>query len=413
MVFYRKYRNQTIEELDNAQVRQSLAAILAKPENIPHAFLFTGPKGLGKTSSARIVAKVVNCTSKATGSIEPCNTCDQCLSITSGNNLDVYEIDAASNRGIDEIRDLKEKIKLSPVNAVKKVYIIDEVHMLTTEAFNALLKTLEEPPSHAMFILCTTEIHKVPSTIFSRCFNVSFTKATPEELVRSFKRIITGEQLEADDDALFAIAKMSDGGFRDGAKLLEEIVSLTAGKKITSELIEEKYHTQNTGRLILEVIQSFEKKNTQQGLLAIQTVVSQGIDMRFFMLQLIESLHDLLMEQIGSTSNSSETNSFSQTDLTHIISILSKAYSEMKYAVIVQLPLELTLVDWCSIEQSENAHQTVSPAKQPQQAQHTTEVVATEKTIVKGETISEETSLAQDNEVTIASMHCMVNPKRL
>ena len=163
MVFYRKYRPQKIDDLDSAAVRDTLHAVLQN--DVSHAFLFTGPKGLGKTSTARIVAKVVNCERKKKGSIEPCNECDQCVSITNGTNVDVLEIDAASNRGIDEIRELKEKIRLAPVAAHRKVYIIDEVHMLTTEAFNALLKTLEEPPSHAMFILCTTEAHKVPETI--------------------------------------------------------------------------------------------------------------------------------------------------------------------------------------------------------------------------------------------------------
>ena len=186
MVFYRKYRPQKIDELDNQSVRESLYSIFSKG-NFPHAFLFTGPKGLGKTSTARIVAKAINCEKhkdlegiRSEKEIEPCNKCEQCLSITNGNNLDIFEIDGASNRGIDEIRDLKEKIKLAPFKASKKVYIIDEVHMLTTEAFNALLKTLEEPPSHAVFILCTTEPHKVPATIVSRCLRINFTRATDD-----------------------------------------------------------------------------------------------------------------------------------------------------------------------------------------------------------------------------------------
>src|SRR3989344_1947762 len=169
MVFYRKYRPQTIEELDSRQVRDKLTSVLSKDSGF-HALLFTGPKGLGKTSAARIVAKAVNCEKindyskgkKLKGTLEPCNKCSACTSITNGTNMDVLEIDGASNRGIDEIRDLREKIKLSPAYALKKVYIIDEVHMLTTEAFNALLKTLEEPPNHVIFILCTTEPHKVP-----------------------------------------------------------------------------------------------------------------------------------------------------------------------------------------------------------------------------------------------------------
>src|ERR1035437_6549591 len=243
MVFYRKYRPQKIEDLDNESVRKTLYSIFSKGD-FSHAFLFTGPKGLGKTSTARIVAKVINCEKhiglkgqRSEKEIEPCNKCEQCLSISNGNNLDVLEIDGASNRGIDEIRDLKEKINLAPFKASKKIYIIDEVHMLTTEAFNALLKTLEEPPSHAVFILCTTEQHKVPATIASRCSKINFTRATEEEFVRSLQRVVKAEELKADKEALLEIAKLSDGSFRDGVKLLEE-VAIFAGRseEHTSEL---------------------------------------------------------------------------------------------------------------------------------------------------------------------------------
>jgi DNA polymerase III, subunit gamma and tau len=195
MVFYRKYRPQKIDDLDSKEVRETLTSVLSQ-ESPHHAFLFTGPKGLGKTSSARIVAKVINCTTpaiKRKNGFEPCDQCESCVSIANGTNMDILEIDAASNRGIDEIRDLKEKIRLAPASSKMKVYIIDEVHMLTTEAFNALLKTLEEPPMHAMFILCTTEAQKVPATIISRCFHIAFKKATEDELVRSFQRIAKGE----------------------------------------------------------------------------------------------------------------------------------------------------------------------------------------------------------------------------
>src|ERR1700722_6921705 len=205
MVFYRKYRPQKIDYLDSAAVRDTLHAVLQN--DVSHAFLFTGPKGLGKTSTARIVAKVVNCERRKKGEVEPCNECDQCVSITNGTNVDVLEIDAASNRGIDEIRELKEKIRLAPVAAKRKVYIIDEVHMLTTEAFNALLKTLEEPPEHAMFILCTTEAHKVPETIISRCFQVQFKPAKDKEIARSLTRIIEGEEINIEKDVLRVISQ--------------------------------------------------------------------------------------------------------------------------------------------------------------------------------------------------------------
>ena len=162
-----------------------------KAGKLSHAYLFCGPRGVGKTSTARMLAQMVNCLA----SDPPCNTCDACVSITNGSCLDVIEIDAASNRGIDDIRDLREKIKLSPSSLKKKVYIIDEVHMLTTEAFNALLKTLEEPPSHVLFILATTESHKIPKTILSRVTRMDFKEGTQKDLVSALKKVVEGEKI--------------------------------------------------------------------------------------------------------------------------------------------------------------------------------------------------------------------------
>ena len=259
MVFYRKYRPQTINELDNEEIRNALYSIFSKSfSSVPHAFLFSGPKGLGKTSAARIVAKIINCEKhqnlkgkRTEKEIEPCNKCDQCISISQGSNVDVLEIDGASNRGIDEIRDLRDKIKLSPARATKKVYIIDEVHMLTTEAFNALLKTLEEPPSHVVFILCTTELNKVLPTITSRCFQIKFTKATSEELVRSFQRITKNEKINIETPALLEIAKLSDASFREGAKMLEELSLSYGNRKITKDLVLEKYKLSGVEKYIV------------------------------------------------------------------------------------------------------------------------------------------------------------------
>src|SRR3990167_6528347 len=213
MAYYLKYRPQKISDLDIKEVSSALGEILAA-KDVPHAFLFVGPKGTGKTSAARIVAKAVNCTAKrgnppAGG--EPCNKCEACLSLSRGNALDLIEIDAASNRGIDDIRDLREKIRLAPANLSKKVYIIDEAHMLTKEAFNALLKTLEEPPEHAMFVLCTTEPQKLPETIISRCLHIAFKPPTDEEMKRSLRRVAKGEGLQIDDEGFAQISKLSSG----------------------------------------------------------------------------------------------------------------------------------------------------------------------------------------------------------
>ncbi|HLD01600.1 MAG TPA: DNA polymerase III subunit gamma/tau [Patescibacteria group bacterium] len=368
MVFYRKYRPQTIDELDSTSVRETLTSVLAK--NIPHAFFFTGPKGLGKTSAARIVAKVVNCENsnkrQGTGnkkeskkhvasgmspvtSIEPCNICDQCVSITNGTNLDVLEIDAASNRGIDEIRDLKEKIRLAPLKAKKKVYIIDEVHMLTTESFNALLKTLEEPPEHAMFMLCTTEPHKVPQTIHSRCYHVAFQRATEEELLRSFSRIVEKEKIQIDKKALQAIAKLADGGFRDGTKILEELVAIASSQPITTAMIDEKYRMVSVEGFIDEMIEVFAKNETKKGMKIIDTLVQQNIDIKYFLTELLQKLHEELLIKITQDTKKSQT-SLSIVDLRLLLDLLAKAYEDMKYAVLPQLPLELALLDFAEAD---------------------------------------------------------------
>ena len=205
MTLYLKYRPRNLNELDLGDVGESLKKILSK-KSIPHAFLFAGPKGTGKTSAARILAKMVNCESKN----PPCGNCDQCLSIDKGNNLDVIEMDAASHRGIDDVRILRDAVKLTPVSAKKKIYIIDEAHMLTTEASNALLKTLEEPPEHVIFILATTNPEKLIDTIRSRTTYIPFRKAKSEEIVRSLKRVVVGEKIKIDTETLSVIAEASD-----------------------------------------------------------------------------------------------------------------------------------------------------------------------------------------------------------
>lgn len=366
MVFYRKYRPQKIEELDNEAVREGLYSIFSKGSFV-HAFLFTGPKGLGKTSAARIVAKVINCEKhkdlkglRSEKEIEPDNKCGQCLSITNGNNLDVLEIDGASNRGIDEIRDLKEKINLAPFKASKKIYIIDEVHMLTTEAFNALLKTLEEPPSHAVFILCTTELQKVPATILSRCFRVNFTKATNEELLRSMQRIVKAEDIKIENQALIEIAKVADGSFRDGAKILEEIAIFAGKKLITKNLVNEKYNTLGIGESVMEMIKVFEEKDLEKGFKIAKELEKQGMDFKFFIEQLIERLHLMLLNKVG--VGSLEGNStLSLEDLKKLFELLSDAYSDTKFAVLAQVPLELAILEWAGVRnEDENLRGPVS-----------------------------------------------------
>ena len=350
MVFYLKYRPKKISELDSALLVEKLTSLLKGklPDKIPHAFLFTGPKGLGKTSTARILAKSINCMNRKPDEIEPCNKCDSCNSINNGSNLDVLEIDGASNRGIDEIRDLREKIRLSPVSSLKKIYIIDEVHMLTTEAFNALLKTLEEPPDHAFFILCTTEVQKVPETILSRCTNIKFTKATLSDFTSSFGRIAKGEELKIDKEALEQIARLSDGSFRDGAKILEELS--TSSKDITLDLIEKKYKTQSIDKSVLDLIESFEKKDSKKGIKIVSDLANDASDFKIIVETLIDVLHKNLIAQVGGESSLGLT--LSETK--KLIEMLVKTHTSIKYAVLPQLPLELTIIEWA-------ASNTVSP----------------------------------------------------
>ncbi len=372
MVFYLKYRPQTINELDSESVRNSLYSILSLPD-LPHAFLFTGPKGLGKTSAARILAKAVNCEGRANHvsigakgkeqktkstlsskplainqSVEPCNECEQCISITNGTNLDILEIDAASNRGIDEIRDLREKIRLAPASAMRKVYIIDEVHMLTTEAFNALLKTLEEPPSHAMFILCTTELFKVPDTILSRCFHVQFSAASTQDIKRVFERISEKEGLKITDEAIEQITALSGGGFRDAVKALEELVSM-GESEINSELVEKRYRVVSIKFEVLKIYESFEKRDVKAGITIIQKIVGQGMDIKRFTEQLIELVHELLLRKAGVKKYSEFRNQNSElkiNELRELLILLNRAHADMKYAVLPQLPLELAVIEW-------------------------------------------------------------------
>src|ERR1035437_4990338 len=351
MVFYRKYRPQKIEDLDNELVRKTLYSIFSKG-SFPHAFLFTGPKGLGKTSTARIVAKVINCEEhiglkgeRSEKEIEPCDKCEQCKSISDGNNLDVLEIDGASNRGIDEIRDLKEKINLAPFKATKKIYIIDEVHMLTTEAFNALLKTLEEPPSHAVFILCTTEQHKVPATIASRCSKINFTRATDDELVHSLQRIVKAEEIKADKEALLEIAKLSDGSFRDGAKLLEEVVMFAGKKNITADLVNEKFNNSGIVDNISQMIQALAEKDAKKGIEICKELANQGMDFKYFIEELMARLHLLLLQKVGIEKAEKESK-LNLSEIQKIFKLLTAAYLETKTAVLSQMPLEMVVLEW-------------------------------------------------------------------
>ena len=226
---YRKYRSQTFADLvgQDAASRALQGAIIGG--RVAHAYLFSGSRGTGKTSAARLLAKAVNCTGRKKESAEPCNTCQSCIEMTAGSALDLIEIDAASNRGIDEIRDLREKVNLAPALGPKKIYIIDEAHMLTEPAFNALLKTLEEPPPHVVFVLCTTDAQKIPLTVIGRCQQFVFRRLSEDQIVARLSHIASTEKLKVDAEAMGLIARTAQGSMRDAVGLLDQLVPLAEG----------------------------------------------------------------------------------------------------------------------------------------------------------------------------------------
>jgi len=350
-MFYLKYRPQTIEEIDNETVREKIK-IMLRAKRVPHALLFTGPKGTGKTSAARIVAKIINCENnifnKKSELVEPCNRCQTCKSITAGYSIDVLEIDAASSRKIDETRDLINQVKFTPIRSRYKVYIIDEIHMLTPESFNALLKTLEEPPSSTVFILATTEVEKLPKTIVSRCLRFNFAKAKEVEILRMLKRIIKSENIKIDEETLKFIAKYSDNSFRDAAKLLEETV------------INSPTPTLNDVKRILglkdennDLIRLLEKKDLKKTLEFIENYDKSAGNFKILIEYLLDKLHLALLKKNHLETDLEENYNFSLKEIALLIKLLQEAYNNLKYSPIEALPLEIALVEYINSKTSE------------------------------------------------------------
>ncbi|MBO0703362.1 MAG: DNA polymerase III subunit gamma/tau, partial [Candidatus Dormibacteraeota bacterium] len=276
---YRKYRSQTFSDLvGQAAVIRALEGAITS-QRVSHAYLFSGTRGTGKTSTARLLAKAVNCTGRAPDDPEPCNHCDSCVAVQDGTSLDLIEIDAASNRGIDEIRDLRDRVNLAPAHpGAKKVYIIDEAHMLTTEAFNALLKTLEEPPEHAVFILCTTDAARIPATVIGRCQQFQFRRFTDEQIVGRLRHIAEREQVTVEEGAMRVMAGVAQGTMRDAVGLLDQLIPL-AGGPITEALAREMLGMTDPARLdeLLDLVLSGDAGGA---LRALESLYAAGAELR-------------------------------------------------------------------------------------------------------------------------------------
>lgn len=330
---YRKYRPQNFSHLvGQDHIRQTLLNALRKKQ-VAHAYLFCGPRGTGKTTAARLVSKGLNCLHLEKNA-EPCNNCDICRDITDGRLIDIIEIDAASNRGIDEIRDLREKIQFAPTRAAKKVYIIDEVHMLTKEAFNALLKTLEEPPVHAHFILATTEAYKIPETIISRCQRFDFKRIQCDDIVKRLQFIAEQEKIFAEEEALALIAQYAEGGLRDAIGLFEQML---VSQSVTLEHIQE-YLGVAGKKSVDNFLQFTFAGNILDALELLNKLYEDGSDLSQFTKTCIESLRNRLLHAVS--QNEEDTIS----RILELIALFQDAQTSLSGSSIPQLPLEMALI---------------------------------------------------------------------
>ncbi|CAM4186720.1 DNA polymerase III subunit gamma/tau [Streptococcus penaeicida] len=294
---YRKYRSQTFSEMVGQKVVSTTLKQAVASGKISHAYLFSGPRGTGKTSAAKIFAKAMNCPNQVDG--EPCNNCDICHDITNGSLEDVIEIDAASNNGVDEIRDIRDKSTYAPSRATYKVYIIDEVHMLSTGAFNALLKTLEEPTENVVFILATTELHKIPATILSRVQRFEFKSIKQNDIANHMAWILETEDIPYQEGALDLIARRAEGGMRDALSILDQALSLSSEDQVDLAIAEEI-----TGSISLAALDTYvfeiKQKNAQEALAQLATIFENGKSMSRFATDLLTYLRDLLLAKAGS-----------------------------------------------------------------------------------------------------------------
>ncbi|MBT4221243.1 MAG: DNA polymerase III subunit gamma/tau [Candidatus Magasanikbacteria bacterium] len=362
MALYHTYRPQIFADVTGqSHIITTITNQLAKG-SVAHAYLFSGPRGIGKTTTARLLAKALNCTSRKEGTFEPCNTCQSCIETTAGRALDVIEIDAASHTGVDHVREhIIDNAQFRPTSSTYKVFIIDEVHMLSTSAFNALLKTLEEPPSHVVFILATTELHKLPATIISRCQRFSFTNIPFDVLKERLLFITKKERVTVDEAVLLRIIQKSDGCARDAVTLLDQVMA-TGETHITADVASLVLPTAQSEEAIT-FITHLINKDTTGALSILATLTSAGVHMHQFSHDLIELLRFLLISKTGANTahvgldlhdehkkrllTLCETITYS--DLVSLIDMALQRKEKISKSPISSLPLELLVVEWASM----------------------------------------------------------------
>jgi DNA polymerase-3 subunit gamma/tau len=359
LVLARKWRPQLFEEVIGQQhITQTLQNAISQ-KRVAHAFLFTGARGVGKTSTARILAKALNC--EKGPQINPCGQCTNCQEITHGNSMDVIEIDGASNRGIDEIRELRENVRYTPAKSRYKVYIIDEVHMLTREAFNALLKTLEEPPPHILFIFATTEPHKIPATILSRCQRYDFKRIPFREVIGSLKRIVEEEKIQISQRGLLSIAQESEGSLRDAQSLLDQVIAY-AGKNIRDEDIAEVLGLIDH-KILGDTIDALANRDVERCMGVIEHVYHFGYDLQHFCQELLQYLRNLILIKVSQHPEGllelpeedlellkTQAGKFQFDQLNHLFSILLKGEQEIAQSTFPRTMLEMTLIRMATLQ---------------------------------------------------------------
>ncbi len=402
-VLYRKWRPQTWDEVvGQDHVVTTLRNALAAGKQ-SHAYLFAGPRGTGKTTLARILAKAVNCLQDDLAA-RPCGECEHCQAVVQGRFLDLIEIDAASNTSVDDVRDLRDKINFSPNQGRYKVYIIDEVHMLSTAAFNALLKTLEEPPPHAIFVLATTEVHKIPATVLSRCQQHEFRRIPVPVIVSQLEKLAASEGIQAEPEALTLIARQSTGALRDAISLLDQLAS--TGQTITLQIAQEMLGTAAT-QAVLDLVQALIERNPSAGLDLIHAALDAGTDPRQFARQVVDYLRGLLLISSGSTGQVDATveirrqmdlhaQALTIPDLLLFIRIFNSAANEKRSSWQASLPLELALLEALEqpASQVQAAHQAApaaSAAAPPPRSASSTVVPKSPSSTPRQETSSPET----------------------